>query len=105
MELLWAWRYKCPYHIFTGVNCCDIYVDDEAGGREAAGQEGAHSSQANIWATGVRGAEATCRGFFRNICPNPLLACLPACLPGQYLHLGLLGSSTSQALSQIVTCK
>ena len=80
MELLWAWRYKCPHPILTGVNCCDIYVDDEAGGREAAGQEGAHSSQANIWATGVRGAEATCRGFFRNICLNPLLPCLPACL-------------------------
>ena len=33
------------------------------------------------------------------------IPCLPACLPGQYLHLGLLGSSTSQALSQIETCK
>ena len=81
MELLWAWRYKCPHPILTGVNCCDIYADDEAGGREAAGQEGAHSSAANIWATGVRGAEATCRGFFRNICLNPLFACLLACLP------------------------
>ena len=50
-------------------------------------------------------AAAFSETFVRIPCCLP--ACLPACLPGQseYLHLELLGSSTSQALSQIDTCK